>query len=123
MGTAFMPKATPTPTPTVAPSKWQKALQSNAEWSKDELLDVVAAVKQVVAVLIGVVFGLIPLMGSTGIISFFVLNVAITFFYYTRFLNVDDEEFGRFPLIQEGMFPSFALFLLSWITVYNALHV
>merc|ERR1712130_909016 len=99
MGIFLMPK--PAPPPPTAQTKWQKALQPNAEWSKDELLDVVAAAKQILAVVIGLVFGLIPLMGSTGIVSFFVLNVAITFVYYTRFLNVDDEEFGRFPLIQE----------------------
>ena len=51
------------------------------------------------------------------------VTVAVSFFYYTRFLGVDDEEYGRFPLLQEGLFPAFALFLLTWITTYNLFHI
>ena len=49
--------------------------------------------------------------------------MSISFVYYTRFLQVDDEDFGRFELIQEGMFPAFAIFLLSWVITYNAIYV
>jgi hypothetical protein len=35
---------------------------------KDELLDVVGAIKQIIAFVVGLVCGLVPLLGSTGII-------------------------------------------------------
>ena len=54
---------------------------------------------------------------------FFAVCVGVSFVYYTRFLKIDDEEFGRFEMMKEGLFPAFAVFLLSWIISYNALHV
>ena len=60
---------------------------------------------------------------SDTVARFLVVTVAVSFFYYTRFLGVDDEEYGRFPLLQEGLFPAFALFLLTWITTYNLFHI
>ncbi len=47
------------------------------------------------------------------ICSFVLLNAVLVFIYYTKFLGVDDEEFGRTELIQEGFMTSFGVFLVS----------
>ncbi len=50
------------------------------------------------------------------------MNVGVLFFYYTRFLHVDEDDFGRWPLISEGMMPAFGVFLVTWTTLFTALH-
>merc|ERR1712137_1046247 len=104
-------------------TKWQKMTKKGQTWTKDDLFDVVSVIKQILAILIGVVWGAIPLTGGNAIVGFFLVITILSFLYYARFLGVDDEEFGRFELIQEGLFSGFAIFLLSWIMVYNLLHV
>jgi hypothetical protein len=43
---------------------------------------------------------------------FVLANVILVFLYYTRYLGVDDEEFGRTELMQEGFMSSFGLFVV-----------
>lgn len=49
-------------------SKWEKAVIPDSEdlWTKEELLDVLYWLKQVVGVVVGVISGLIPLLGVNG---------------------------------------------------------
>jgi hypothetical protein len=49
------------------------------------------------------------------------LSLVIVYLYYTRGLHVKDEEpfGGTKALLQEGFMSSFALFLVTWIIVYN----
>lgn len=43
-----------------------------------------------------------------------VLSTATIFWYYAYFLKIDDEEYdGHTALLQEGLFASFTLFLVS----------
>lgn len=41
--------------------------------------------------------------------------------YYTKYLGVDDEDeaYGRMDLLTEGLWTSFAMFILTWICVYS----
>lgn len=50
---------------------------------------------------------------------FLALNVTVLFLYYTKFLGADDEELGRWELISSGFMPSYAIFLVCWITTYS----
>ena len=63
---------------------------------------------------IGLFWGIVPFTGASGILGFGILNVLIPFLYYTKFLHIDEESYGRLDLIQEGFGPSFGLFLVSW---------
>jgi len=47
--------------------------------------------------------------------SFLGGHAALLFLYYTKYLGVDDEEFGRFDLLSEGFMPSFAGFLVCFL--------
>lgn len=40
--------------------------------------------------------------------SYFVLN-----FYTTKYLKVDEEEFGKWELMTEGFMPGYGVFLVS----------
>jgi hypothetical protein len=69
----------------------------------------------------GLIFGLIPITGLPGIMLFGGLSASIFFVYYTKFLGVDDEDekYGRWDLLAEGMWTSFGLFMITWICVYS----
>ncbi|PAV88946.1 hypothetical protein WR25_24380 [Diploscapter pachys] len=102
----------------------QKALRSSSDWSdKDELLDVIYWGKQILAVLIGVVFGLTPLYGILAIATYVAISTLVTQHYVTKFQGVDEEELGGFwELAKEGFGSAFASFMVSWITVFSAVH-
>ncbi|XP_007474347.1 GEL complex subunit OPTI isoform X2 [Monodelphis domestica] len=53
-------------------SAWSKALRSDAAWEdKDEFLDVIYWFRQIIAVVLGVIWGVVPLKGFVGIAVLF----------------------------------------------------
>ncbi|KAL3530763.1 hypothetical protein ACH5RR_010085 [Cinchona calisaya] len=107
----------------LSPFKFAKLFDPDASWDKDQLGDVLHWIRQVVALVCGLLWGAIPLVGGTWIILFLVLSSGIIYIYYALILKVDEEEFGgHAALLQEGLFASVTLFLLSWILVYSLAH-
>jgi hypothetical protein len=94
------------------------------------LLDVVHWIRQIIAILFGLCWGILDIRGAVGLfrfrnnekiecnihssslLSYILISALITFLYYTKYLNVDDEELGRSDLLQEGFFSAFTLFLV-----------
>uniref|UniRef100_A0A3P8X156 RAB5 interacting factor n=1 Tax=Cynoglossus semilaevis TaxID=244447 RepID=A0A3P8X156_CYNSE len=105
-------------------STWSKAFSSNAVWEeKDEFLDVIYWLRQIIAVILGVIWGVAPLKGFLGIASFCIINAGVLYVYFSSFQQVDEEEYGgTWELTKEGFMTSFALFLVVWIIFYTALH-
>lgn len=103
---------------------WSKALKSNSVWDdKDEFLDVIYWLRQIIAIVFGVIWGVVPLTGFLGIAIFCVLNAGILYLYFSSFQQVDEEEYGgTWELTKEGFMTSFALFLVVWVIFYTAIH-
>lgn len=56
-------------------SVWSKVLRSDAGWNdKDEFLDVIYWFRQIIAVVLGVIWGILPLRGFLGIAGFCLIN-------------------------------------------------
>jgi len=104
-----------------AKDKWANARRRDLgdKWNKEDLQDVIFWLRQGIAVIVGLVWGLMPMYGLVGILSFAVINAASLYLYYAKYLGVDDEEHGRWDLLSEGFMPSLALFLVFWITLYS----
>ncbi|XP_071483814.1 GEL complex subunit OPTI-like [Diadema setosum] len=104
------------------PSVWQRAFTVKSQWpEKDEFLDVIYWMRQVIAIVFGLIWGLVPLRGFLGIALFCALNAGILYIYFTSIQQVDEDEFGGpWELTKEGFMSSFALFLVVWIIVYSA---
>lgn len=57
--------------------------------------------------------------------SFAILNVTVPFLYYSKYLKVDEDDFGQAELLKEGFQASFGVFMVrqsrslpvSWKTV------
>ena len=72
---------------------------------------------------LGVVFGVLPVEGTPGFLAFFGVGGAATYVYVTGYLGLDESDFGQAgELIMDGMMPSMGMFLLSWIIVFSQLH-
>ncbi|CAM8958493.1 hypothetical protein QQ045_018110 [Rhodiola kirilowii] len=107
----------------ISPFKLAKLFDSEASWDKDQLGDVLHWIRQVVGLVSGLFCGAVPLVGGIWILVFLTLSSAIVYSYYGLILKVDEEEFGgHATLLQEGLFASFTLFLLSWIVMYSLGH-
>ncbi|GLJ04682.1 hypothetical protein SUGI_0001220 [Cryptomeria japonica] len=107
----------------VSPFTFSKLLDPQASWDKDQLGDVLHWIRQAVALICGLIWGVMPLVGAIWIVVFLLLSSGIVYVYYALVLKVDEEEFGGHgTLLQEGMFASITLFLLSWIMAYSLLH-
>uniref|UniRef100_A0A8C6VK27 RAB5 interacting factor n=1 Tax=Naja naja TaxID=35670 RepID=A0A8C6VK27_NAJNA len=105
-------------------SLWSKALRSDSAWEdKDEFLDVIYWFRQIIAVILGVIWGIVPLKGFVGIAIFCLINAGVLYLYFSSFQQIDEEEYGgTWELTKEGFMTSFALFLVVWIIFYTAIH-
>ncbi|ESW04054.1 hypothetical protein PHAVU_011G063600 [Phaseolus vulgaris] len=107
----------------LSPSKFAKLFDPEASWDKDQLGDVLHWIRQGLGLACGFLWGSIPLVGGIWFILFLALSTGIIYSYYAVILKVDEEEFGGHgALLQEGLFASITLFLLSWILVYSLAH-
>ncbi|XP_058810226.1 GEL complex subunit OPTI [Phymastichus coffea] len=105
-------------------SVWIRAFTANSEWpDKEEFLDVIYWSRQIIGILMGILWGLIPLKGFLGLLLFVVVNGGSLYLYFSSFQQVDEEEFGgAWELTKEGFMTSFAGFLVTWIIIYSGLH-
>ncbi|XP_063104476.1 GEL complex subunit OPTI isoform X1 [Cavia porcellus] len=94
-------------------SVWSKVLRSDAAWEdKDEFLDVIYWFRQIIAVVLGVIWGVLPLRGFLGIAGFCLINAGVLYLYFSNYLQIDEEEYGgTWELTKEGFMTSFALFM------------
>jgi len=101
-----------------------KSLTVEATWDeKDEFLDVIYWMRQVFAVINGIIWGLLAFKGIIGIGLFFAINCAIVYVYVAKFQKVDEDDYGGIQeLLKEGLFTAFAAFLVCWILLYTATH-
>lgn len=107
----------------LSPFKFAKLLDPEASWDKDQLGDVLHWIRQVVALVCGLLWGAIPVVGGLWIVIFLLISSGIIYGYYAMVLKIDEEEFGgHAALLQEGLFASITLFLLAWILVYSLAH-
>uniref|UniRef100_A0A8C5RKE2 RAB5 interacting factor n=1 Tax=Laticauda laticaudata TaxID=8630 RepID=A0A8C5RKE2_LATLA len=84
---------------------------------QDEFLDVIYWFRQIIAVILGVIWGIVPLKGFVGIAIFCLINAGVLYLYFSSFQQIDEEEYGgTWELTKEGFMTSFALFLVIYVT-------
>ncbi|KAE9593259.1 putative rab5-interacting protein family [Lupinus albus] len=107
----------------LSPSTFAKIFNPEASWDKDQLGDVLHWIRQLLGLVCGFLWGSIPLVGGIWFILFLVMSSGLIYGYYALILKVDEEEFGGHgALLQEGLFASITLFLLSWTLLYSLAH-
>ncbi|XP_041434516.1 respirasome Complex Assembly Factor 1 [Xenopus laevis] len=90
---------------------------------QSEFLDVIYWFRQILPIILGVIWGVVPLKGFIGIIIFCLINAGALYLYFSSFQQIDEEEYGgTWELTKEGFMTSFALFMVGWIIFYTAIH-
>jgi hypothetical protein len=99
-------------------STWSRAFKQKQEWNnKDDLLDVVYWLRQVLSLILGMLWGVVPLTGAIGMILYLLLSSGFVYLYCTVYQGVDEEEVGgAWELVKEGFMTSFAMFMVHVIS-------
>ncbi|CAO1428914.1 unnamed protein product [Diamesa hyperborea] len=101
-------------------------LTRNAPWPEDntdDFLDLIYWSRQIFGILLGVVWGIIPLTGILGLALFAGINAGAVYLYSLNYQNIDEELYGGiYEVVKEGFMTSFAGFLVTWIIFYTGLH-
>ncbi|GFP89931.1 uncharacterized protein c20orf24 homolog [Phtheirospermum japonicum] len=105
----------------LSPFKLSKLLDPDASWDKDQLGDVLHWIRQALALVCGLLWGSIPLVGGIWFLLFVVFSSGIIYGYYALLLKIDEDEFGGHgALLQEGLFASVSLFLWAFSSFAKA---
>lgn len=88
---------------------------------KDEVLDAVYWTRQLIALLMGIIWGFLAIKGFMGILLFAVINSAAAY-VIANSTNYDFEPDDNFLPVKEGFMTTFATFLVSWIVTYTAVN-
>ena len=103
-------------------SLFLKVLTKSPTLDRTETLEALYWLKQIIGLIMGVVCGVVPLLGSTGITLFFMTAAAMSHILAFFYLKVDESEVGLGAALTEGAFTAFAVFLLTWICAFNVVH-
>ena len=80
---------------------------------QDETLDFVFWCRQLIALSVGLGAGFLALTGIYVIIGFFIALFMVSYLYYSKMLNINEEDFGANELFMEGVGNAFGLFMVS----------
>eukprot|EP01024_Parvocaulis_polyphysoides_P045139 TRINITY_DN4207_c0_g1_i1.p1 TRINITY_DN4207_c0_g1~~TRINITY_DN4207_c0_g1_i1.p1 ORF type:complete len:150 (-),score=16.35 TRINITY_DN4207_c0_g1_i1:18-401(-) len=95
-------------------------LGGETEWEADEVLDVLHWSRQILALISGLICGFMGITNVLGFVIFVILTLGSTILLYRLHLKIDEEEIGSGgELFIEGMMSAFAIFLLTWISLYT----
>ena len=102
-----------------------KVFTAGADWSeKEELLDVIYWSRQIIGLVLGAIWGLVPLHGFLGLALFAALSAGLVYVWFTAVQGIDEAEYGgAWEMTKEGFLSGAAGFLVTWIIVYTGLHV
>lgn len=103
-------------------SKLFRIFDKNYVWNdKDEVLDSVYWYRQALALIMGLVWGILGVTGSFGILSFILLNSLAAYGIANNTGYEFDPDEG-FLSVKEGFMATFATFLVTWVVTYTATH-
>ncbi|KAK5579089.1 hypothetical protein RB653_008768 [Dictyostelium firmibasis] len=100
----------------------KNSFNKDFKFTNKEISQNIHWLRQIVSVLIGIIVGAIPITGYPGFIAYILFTCGFVAIYYTKVLEVEEDDF-KWELMQEGFMPSLTIFVISWILVYNFLHV
>ncbi len=86
---------------------------------KDKILDKIFWFKLIISLAVGVVYGFLSITGFLSFLLFAVGMTILSFVYFRRILNEDDEGDYQSEVFVEGLNVGIPVFLLSWTIVYT----
>mmetsp|Transcript_472 Transcript_472/g.1442 ORF Transcript_472/g.1442 Transcript_472/m.1442 type:complete len:91 (+) Transcript_472:213-485(+) len=81
--------------------------------------------RQVIGLSLGIAWGLLGIRGYTGFILYVLLSISTVPAICSNRLSLEGKRLGEvmsFEMAKEGFLPAFALFMVTWIMTYTAVH-
>lgn len=95
-------------------------LLGNQKWEEEEIQDAFYWLKQVLALFIGILWGIFGFTGSMAILSAAISHTIITYAILNN-SSYDFEPEEVSDILKSNLMQTFAAFLASWIVFYTAL--
>jgi hypothetical protein len=99
-----------------------RAFSTEAEFTKEEVLDILFYMKEVFGFIIGIIVGVIGLMGLTGLIAYVLAASILSYLYVYKFLGVEEDTVETKDTLKEHFMNGFFPFLLTWIILHNLIN-
>ena len=93
--------------------------QKKGVWTKKNFPEILYWTKLIISLLLGALWGILDMNGYQGVLTGMGSHLSLTFWYATSYCQLDLDEYPPEDILQEGLQPSVALFLLSWILVHT----
>lgn len=113
-------QSTPANVKKTFPIAWISLFDRNHKWEeKDEVQDAVHWFKQILSIIIGIIWGYFGFTGFIAIAGAAAVHLFGTYSLLNR-VNYDFEPEEVVEIVKENFMQSFAAFLASWIVIYTA---
>eukprot|EP01084_Bolivina_argentea_P007601 14269_1 len=104
-------------------SLWTKAIKgvSDNEWTKEDVSNIIYWLRQILSLIIGMLWGIVRLEGIFAVLLYFTVCVFGLHSYKSQY-GVSDEIFDIFDALKEGFVPALGIFLMGWVCSYSIIH-
>ena len=92
-----------------------------SEWTREDITLIIYWVRQILSLLLGILWGLVRFEGWLGILTYLIVCV-FTLSTYKSALKVPDDTFDIIDVFKEGIIPGLGIFLFGWISSYSLAH-
>ena len=99
--------------------KLRRAVNPGSDLDKEEAFDWIFWFRVLFALTFGVVAGVLKFQGFLVIATFFLSLFIASYFYYSKVLDINEEELGQQEVMTEGFANSIGMFFISWILIYS----
>ena len=99
--------------------KLRRAVNPGTDLEKEEAFDWIFWFRVLFAFTFGVVAGVLKLQGFLVIVTFFLSLFIASYFYYSKVLDVNEEELGQQEVMTEGFANSIGMFFIAWILTHS----
>merc|ERR1719433_1956400 len=100
------------------PSTLVKAFLTNVEWEREELADVFFWIRQILAAICGIAWGVLAFRGLWALIGFIFFSTVVSL-AYSRRVFTPDEAMESWDIIWEGFLESVMCFIFWWVMAFN----
>jgi len=69
----------------------KRALIADGEFTKEQVVDILFYLKEILGVILGVLVGVVGITGLSGIVAFVISISLLSYLYVYKFLGVDED--------------------------------
>ena len=80
-------------------------------------------IRQGLSLILGTVWGVVPLTGIFAVLGYLALISAVVYVYTVKVEEVDMEDMGGVQeVLKDGLMTGFGMFMITWIIMFTLIH-